>query len=230
MYFVRFMIMATAVGCPDNAGCYSSISSERMFVSAWKLPLILASGSPRRVRLLAEAGFDAISCPPVIDDGEYTCGTMDARTWVCSLAVLKAQHVRELRQEIIGTVLAADTVCVVDGEILGQPTEASDAKQMLLKTNNRSHEVCTGWCLISLGDGTLLCECDNSVITIGNISEEEIDSYVATNKWQGKAGAYNLSERLQAGWPITCSGDPTSVMGLPMKRVKKILHHCTREH
>jgi len=182
------------------------------------------------VELLAEAGFDAVSCPPTIDDGVFTCGTMDAKTWVRSLAVLKAQHVSQMRKETIGTVLAADTVCVVGGEILGQPTDANDARRMLLKTNNRSHEVFTGWCLISLGVGTLLCECDTSVISIGNVREEEIDSYVATNKWQGKAGAYNLSERLQAGWPITCTGDPTGVMGLPMKRLTEELHNCTREH
>lgn len=222
--------MLTAVVCPDDVARCISISTERMFVSSWELPLILASGSPRRVRLLAEAGFEAVSCPPTIDDGEYTCGTMDARTWVRSLAVLKAQHVKQMHQQKVGTVLAADTVCVVDGEILGQPKDASDAREMLQKNNNRSHEVCTGWCLISLSDGEMLCECDTSVITIGNISEEEIDSYVATNEWQGKAGAYNLSERLQAGWPITCVGDPAGVMGLPMKRVTEELKHCTREH
>ena len=67
--------------------------------------------------------------------------------WVETLAVMKAQHVAGKHHDKIGTILAADTVCVVDNQILGQPKDAEDARQMLLRMNNRSHEVFTGWCL-----------------------------------------------------------------------------------
>ncbi|MAI67695.1 MAG: hypothetical protein CMJ26_07440 [Phycisphaerae bacterium] len=191
---------------------------------AWNAPLILASGSPRRGELLAEAGIEAIPCPPIIDDGVYTCGSMDVKTWVRTLAVLKAQHILQRNIAFSGTILAADTVCVVDGGIFGQPANVHEAKKMIQQVLNRAHDVCTGWCLLSIEDTRLHCACEVATVTIGAIAEQEIDAYIATGNWRGKAGAYNLSERVSAGWPITCDGDPTSVMGLPMQRLQKELH------
>ena len=90
--------------------------------------------------------------------------------------------------------------------------------------NNRSHEVFTGWCLISMDGEQLESGCEVASITIGEIDAKEITQYVDSQKWCGKAGAYNLSERVAAGWPIICDGDPTCVMGLPMDRLKENLH------
>ncbi|MGY8752361.1 MAG: Maf family nucleotide pyrophosphatase [Phycisphaerales bacterium] len=196
---------------------------------AWKSPLVLASGSPRRLELLAEAGVDAIPCPPTIDDGIYTCGSMDAKVWVQSLAVLKAQHVLQMQSACSGTILAADTVCIVDGGIFGQPKDEQEAKKMIMQVVQRSHEVYTGWCLLSIEDARLFCACEAATITIGRITEKEIDVYIASGNWRGKAGAYNLSERVSAGWPIICEGDPTSVMGLPMERLQKEIHFGRNE-
>jgi septum formation protein len=192
-------------------------------VRKWQRPLVLASGSPRRADLLAEAGFDATIVLPTLDDGVYTCGTMPVHDWVTTLAVLKARHVLEVSGIEVGTVLGADTVCVVDGIVLGQPADAKEARNMLHSMVERSHSVYTGWYLISANDEQVSFDCEVVKVTFGHIDVDEIDRYISTELWKGKAGAYNLSERVDAGWSITCDGDPTSVMGLPMERLKREL-------
>lgn len=195
----------------------------------WQRPLILASSSPRRVQLLTEAGIEAIVYPPELDDGVFRCGSMEPTVWVLSLAVLKAQHVREIysfntsNTSKVGTILAADTVCVVDGQLYGQPVDAEEAAVMIRAMEDRSHDVYTGWCLVSVDEKHFASGCEHAVLTIGQIGDEEIHRYIASNQWQGKAGGYNLAQQIAAGWPITCKGDPTSVMGLPMERMKQEL-------
>jgi septum formation protein len=185
----------------------------------WQTPLILASTSPRRQELLDEAGISAMAVPPTIDDSHYSCGTMTPREWVTTLAILKARSIATAWPQRGGTVLAADTVCVIDAQILGQPQDATEAKAMIDMMRNRAHDVYTGWCLKTLNGSRASHGCETTVVSIGSISNEEIDTYIQSGKWQGKAGGYNLSERLVAGWPLSWQGDPTSVMGLPMERL-----------
>jgi len=185
----------------------------------WQTPLILASTSPRRRKLLSEAGISAIAVSPSIDDSLYSCGTMSPREWVTSLAILKASSIVASYQQGRGTVLAADTVCVVDGEIFGQPQDAAEAKAMIEAMSHRAHDVYTGWCLKTLSGNRASHGCETTIVTIPLISKNELDTYIQSDKWRGKAGGYNLSERLVAGWPLSWKGDPTSVMGLPMERL-----------
>ena len=185
----------------------------------WPEPLILASTSPRRRELLALAGIDAITLSPKIDDSHFVCGTMSPREWVTTLAILKASSICGSSDLEEGTVLSADTVCVVDGNILGQPKNATDARKMILSMTNTSHEVLTGWCLKTMDGQHSKHGCELTIVKIGEINQEDIDTYMESGMWQGKAGGYNLSERHSAGWPLTWQGDPTSVMGLPMHRL-----------
>jgi septum formation protein len=136
---------------------------------------------------------------------------------------MKSENVRQLQERCDGTVLAADTVCIVNKEIIGQPNDSDEAFSMILSMTNREHEVCTGWCLQSLNGDRIQVGFEVATITLGHISEDDIFNYVATGAWKGKAGGYNLSERIVAGWPIDCEGDPTSVMGLPMIQLLKEL-------
>jgi len=189
-------------------------------MSQWQTPLILASSSPRRLELLTAEGFEVTSIAPSCDDGLFTCGSMNVERWVESLSIMKAQHVRSCCTETNGTVIAADTVCVVDGQLFGQPATVDDARETLHTMFERSHEVCTGWCLCAVDGSRLQSGVEQAQITIGSIETDEVERYLSSNEWKGKAGAYNLSERIQAGWPITCIGDPTCVMGLPMSRMK----------
>jgi septum formation protein len=196
-------------------------------------PLWLASRSPRRRRLLAEAGVAVRVQPAGIDDGALRPGSVGVGHWVAALAYLKGRWVADaLRRagERVGTVLAADTVCVHDGRILGQPSSESEARRMLRAMRDETHETLTGLCLISLDDGRRWLLVDRAIMKYGHVSDDEVEAYVRSGEWRGKAGAYNLQDRLRAGWPIECRGDPATVMGLPMQRLRPWLTRLRKEN
>ena len=183
--------------------------------------LHLASQSARRRELLARHGVEHDAAHPGIDDGQLSPGNVSADQWVASLAYLKAVAGAQAAKS--GPVLGADTVCVVDGEMLGQPDDADDASRMIRLVENRAHEVVTGVALVWPGEARREIFVDRAVVSVGQIGEGRINEYIASGQWQGKAGAYNLSERMAAGWPITFSGDPSTVMGLPMRALLRRL-------
>lgn len=195
-------------------------------------PIILASTSPRRRQLLAEAGIDACVIEPGVDDSLLKPGRVTAAQWVMALAYLKARSAAEqtdrmhphAEHDISRLILAADTICVRGDEILGKPRDADHARAMLRAMRDATHTTITGVCLLWPADlaGRRLFA-DAARVTIGRLDDDGIDEYVASGHWRGKAGAYNLAERVDAGWPIECDGDPTTVMGLPMRRLLSIL-------
>lgn len=202
-------------------------------------PLWLASRSPRRKLMLERAGFDVRVQPPDFDDARLRPGRVTVYEWVTALAALKAWRVADLVRGVgdrfalwfdawasfglKGTVIGADTMCVKGGEALGQPRDADDARRMLRLLRNAEHQTITGVCLIDLATGGRLMFCDRALVRVGHVSDAHIDQYVSSGDWRGKAGAYNLSERIHAGWPIECLGDPATVMGLPMQRLKRLM-------
>ena len=114
-------------------------------------------------------------------------------------------------------------MCVHEGRIIGQPEDRDDAARIIRLFENAEHEVLTG---VTLLPGDLTWRdvfVDRSIVRVGEIGDERIEGYLETNDWTGKAGAYNLAERLEAGWPIEFSGDPTSIMGLPMIALRQHL-------
>jgi septum formation protein len=202
------------------------------FLPATSAPLWLASRSPRRRRLLAEAGVPVRVRPAEIDDGVLVPGAVSVAYWVAALAYLKGRWVADalLRAgEGCGTVLAADTVCVHDGCILGQPSSAAHARWMLQAMRDQTHETVTGLCLISLVDRRRWLLVDRAIVRFGLVGDEEIEAYVGSGEWRGKAGAYNLQDRVRAGWPVECRGDPATVMGLPMCRLRPWLTRLREE-
>ena len=154
-------------------------------MTKWERPLLLASVSIRRAALLEAAGYTAITAPPTVDDGLYTCGTMKADRWVQVLAVLKARSVLEQTIGENGTILSADTVCVVDSQILGQPKNSSEAKEMIESMTQKTHDVYTGWCLLSTDKQHVKVGCEVVEISIGKIDEDEITKYAASGQWKG---------------------------------------------
>jgi len=191
-------------------------------------PLWLASRSPRRRQMLEELGIELQVHPPDIDDAVLQRGNVSPGWWVLALAYLKARRVAHLLHESgasRGTVLGGDTVCVARAQILGQPRDADNARRMLQLLRNARHETITGVCLIELAGGSRSFLFDRAIVRVGNLSDAQNDQYIASRDWRGKAGAYNLSERIEAGWPIECVGDPATVMGLPMRKLERILEH-----
>ncbi len=184
--------------------------------------LYLASRSPRRRRMLHEAGVQARIRPAEIDDGRLDPGDAVPAHWVMALAYLKGRWVADdlaLGKDHGGFVLAADTVCVHGGRILGQPNSAEAARRMLGFLRDDVHETLTGVCIISLENFRRRLLADRAIVHCGSISDDEVDDYIDSGQWRGKAGGYNLKDRIDAGWPIECQGDPDTVMGLPMRRL-----------
>lgn len=188
--------------------------------------MLLASRSPRRRSLLTEFGLAHDAEHPGFDDAVLLPGNVEPRQWVASLAYLKAST--KASELMAGgalhagrVVLGADTVCVQGGAMIGTPHDAAEAKDMLRSFSGRAHEVLTGVALVRLGSGRAERHLfvDSARVRVGELSDAMIDEYVETGAWQGKAGGYNLAERLEAGWPLEYEGDPTTIMGLPMREL-----------
>lgn len=190
------------------------------------VPIWLASSSPRRCQLLAEAGIEVIVMPSDLDDADLTRGGVQPELWVMALAYFKARRVSDLLStkgnlpaERSRVMLGADTLCVCEGEIFGQPRDAAQAMHMIRSMCNRVHCTMTGVCLLAFPTGRRFLSVDQAWIRVGDVPERSIEEYITSGQWRGKAGAYNLSERIEADWPISCEGDPATVMGLPMRKL-----------
>lgn len=184
--------------------------------------LILASASPRRRELLLAEGFAPEILESDLDDGRLRPGAVDPIDFVAASAWFKARRVLDRHRPRGAILLAADTVCLDGQRILGKPADAPEAAAMLRRLRGAIHTTATGVCLID-PEGRRRLFTDAAQVSLGPIRDEEIEAYVATGAWRGKAGGYNLAERIAAGWPIRCDGDPTGVMGLPMRRVAPLL-------
>ncbi|MBS0196074.1 MAG: Maf family protein [Planctomycetes bacterium] len=185
--------------------------------------VLLASRSPRRRELLSEAGVAHFAEHPGFDDAVLEPGEVGPEQWVASLAYLKAWA--KSRESDAPVVIGADTACVMDGRLIGTPRHAAEAEGMIRGFMGRGHEVVTGVAIISRADGvekrSMFSEW--ATVRVGMLTEEQIAGYVASKAWEGKAGAYNLRERIDAGWPIEFTGDPTTIMGLPMRALMRRL-------
>lgn len=190
----------------------------------WNLPIILGSNSPRRMQLLQSVGINPIVSAPAIDDSVYSIGEYDVAHWVQALAILKSMHI-DTKDFKAGTILTADTVCVIDGRVFGKPEGAHEARLMIEKAMGETHQVYTGWCLKSCDGVQSVIGYESTDITMGHIETKVLDSYIESGNWSGKAGGYNVSERIEAGWPIEFLGDLTCAMGLPMTRLKSEFAH-----
>lgn len=191
-------------------------------------PFILASQSPRRAQLLAEAGlvFEQRS-PPFADPDqppEHLSGD-EAEGYAASLAQQKA-HSLAAQIEGPALILAADTICVdAAGVLVGKPRDYDHARAMLQGFINSEHRVLTGVALlpVAMPGQALESFVDVARVRFGTIEDRSLDDYLGSDDWRGKAGGYNLFDRQAAGWPIEVAGDPTTVVGLPMRRLVPIL-------
>jgi septum formation protein len=190
--------------------------------------LVLASASPRRAELLRNAGIPFVVQPADIDETPRAAEM--PREYAERLAREKALAVFEKRPQ--DRVLGADTIVVVDQAILGKPRNAEDAFRMLRLLSGRTHAVITGVCLVkpggsgqSVGPGTnrdLRIASDTTLVTMADISDEEIRDYVATGEPMDKAGAYAI-QGMASRWIPRIEGDYSNVVGLPVALVYRML-------
>ncbi|MBZ5666865.1 MAG: Maf family protein [Acidobacteriia bacterium] len=180
---------------------------------------VLASASPRRQELLRNAGipFDVqpahISEDPLPGETPQACAERLAREKALAIAQKRPNE----------AVLGADTVVVVDGELLGKPSNSDDAARMLRRLSGRTHQVITGVCLVVNGECSVGSE--TTSVVMSEISEAEIAEYVGTGEPMDKAGAYAI-QGIASRWIPRIEGDYSNVVGLPVALVWRILRQA----
>jgi septum formation protein len=210
-----------------------SVESDRM--------IVLASASPRRQELLRSAGIPFTVQPAEIDETPHQ--GEPPRNCAQRLAREKALYVFKSRPG--EWVLGADTIVVIDEAILGKPRDQNDAARMLRLLSGRTHRVITGVCLggdkrvrgqwSAASDAKALeteereprtwvedTRSETTLVTMGDLSDAEIHSYVATGEPMDKAGAYAI-QGIASRWIPRLEGDYSNVVGLPVALVYRML-------
>jgi septum formation protein len=177
--------------------------------------LILASNSPRRKELLARLTPDFSVVPGGVD--ERSSGTPTAR--VVAVARAKARAVGRAER---GVILGADTIVVIDGEILGKPEMRDQAEAMLRRLSGRTHSVLTGLCVWNTETDAERTHCEETRVSFRPLDAEEIKAYLDTDEYRDKAGAYAI-QGAAAKFIERIEGDYTNVVGLPLCRLTLLL-------
>ncbi|MGF1579224.1 MAG: Maf family protein [Gemmataceae bacterium] len=147
-------------------------------------------------------------------------GETDIRQFVQYVCWLKAAAVAPTITE--GIVIAADTVSWIDGEVIGKPEDADDARRILRKLGGRDHELWTGTVLWRRPDDLQFAWQECSRVHFRNLTEEELDTYLATRKWEGCSGAYAIKDH-DDPYVRVVEGSLSNVVGLPMETLEGVL-------
>jgi septum formation protein len=192
------------------------MNSKNATSDFWKLagivePLLLASSSPRRAALLQAIGIPFEVAIPVQDDEGYD--SWDGGELLLSRAVKKAQSVRHLHPHRM--ILAADTVVVVEDQVLGKPADTADAQRMLGMLSGRSHDVYTALCLFDDVRRRRQLNICRTRVTFKKLKPAWIHAYLQSGEPLDKAGAYGI-QGLGGLWIDSIQGCYYNVVGLPL--------------
>jgi len=181
--------------------------------------LVLASRSPRRRQLLAEAGY---AFEVIVPSDSAECGVCSGENPAQLVARLAYQKARDVAPKVAtGVVIGCDTVAECDGRILGKPQDESHARQMLELLSGRRHRVFSGLCLWQRPNGEPAVRVDTTLLQMDPLTPQQLDEYLASGGWQGKAGAFGYQDRL--GWVHVVEGSESNVVGLPMELLAQML-------
>jgi septum formation protein len=182
-----------------------------------KRKFTLASGSPRRIQFLKEAGIDFEVKTPKVNEENIS---KDPQQHVLWLSRMKAENV--LPEVESGLVLGVDTVVVLNGEVLGKPNNQKKARLMLKKLSNKEHKVYTGLTLIDKDKNKMISDYECTKVRFNFLSSKNIDDYILTGESLDKAGAYGIQGK--GGYLVKeIKGPLDNVIGLPMEKLKKML-------
>jgi septum formation protein len=183
-------------------------------------PIILASQSPRRSALLADAGiaFEAVS--PKYDE-PATGGRHESPAAVAeAYSHFKAASLADDYPDRI--ILGADTVVALGDEIFGKPVDIEDARRILSALLGKTQQVITGVTLLHVASHRRWTSHDVTHVTMGRMSPEELEAYLADGDWEGKAGAYGIQGQADR-FIEKCEGSYSNVVGLPVEMVVRML-------
>ncbi len=180
--------------------------------------VVLASSSPRRNEILKRARI-----PFVVDPGDYAEDmslNLPPDELVRHLALGKAESMKDTYPNAV--IIGADSIVILDGMIFGKPHTKEEAKEMLKKLSGKKNSVITGYAIIDAETGSVVTNAVEAFVYFREISEEEIDAYIATGEPFDKAGAYHIQGA--GGMFIEkIEGDHTAILGLPLWPVVRSL-------
>lgn len=180
-------------------------------------PLILASASPRRKKLLTQIGLPFRSVASKVTEGDQIGDpTVTSRY----LAEQKACQVYSTNNNF--WILGADTVVVIGNNILGKPGDKDEARYMLELLSGNEHRVVTGFCILNPSGKVAVSEAVTTLVRIKKLTGQEIDLYIATGEPYGKAGSYAVQE-IGSFMVERITGSYTNVVGLPLCALIKAL-------
>jgi septum formation protein len=180
--------------------------------------LVLASESPRRRRLLEEAGYEFEVDPSGIDEPE-PASEMAPWAYAAHLAWRKAAEVARRRSK--GLILGVDTICAVDGEILNKPLDRADAERMIRLQEGRNTHVISGICLYRADRHEWLGAVEVSIVQFQPLGDDDRRAYLDSGRWQGKSGGYGVQDK--DPFVSVVRGSFSNVVGLPMERLEVLL-------
>ena len=179
------------------------------------MQVVLASESPRRKDLLSLIGCNYKAYSPNVDESITEGETPES---ACRrLSVLKAKSARVFFAEAL--IIAADTLVIIDNDIFGKPRDANEAGKLLKMLNGREHRVITG--LTILFKDIIMTETETTIVCFRKLSEYDIEAYISTGEFQGKAGAYAI-QGYASLFVERIEGDYFNVVGLPLQRLSRM--------
>ena len=182
--------------------------------------IVLASASPRRKKLLAEAGYKFTVSVPKINESAFPAEGVNPCEYAKRLALAKAKNVAAKFPGCL--VIGADTVVDFDGEIIGKPADSKEAEQITRKLFSAPHKVITAVAIVRMSDGTEIVESDTTTVYPKKLTDEQIAEHIKGESWRDKAGAYAIQENGDA-FIERIEGSLTNVMGLPMELLQSVL-------
>lgn len=180
-----------------------------------KLPIYLASKSPRRKKLLKQLNLK-FKCVDLhfhekVNDGEDP------------VFLVKRLSIEKLNKALLkinsGIIITADTMVVIDNHILGKPKNKIDAKRILKKLSGRTHNVYTGFSIYNSNNNKIITDYERTLVTFRKLTDSEIDDYIATGSPMDKAGAYGIQDDFGAVFIKKIDGCYYNVVGLPLAKV-----------
>ena len=183
-------------------------------------PFILASASPRRRQLLAEAGYEFAVVPPDIDESTFSTDQIAPCKYAEQLALAKAKSVAQKYPDNL--VIGADTIVDCRGEIIGKPRDAEEAGRIIQKLFGEPHKVITGLAFCRARDGVEIVTSDSTTVFPKQLTQDQIDGHIESGRWKDMSGAYAIKENGDE-FIERIEGSLTNVMGLPMELLERIL-------